>query len=254
MCVLAFAWSAHPRWPLLVAANRDELHERPSAPLARWSDLHHLIGGRDLRSGGTWLGVSERGRLVTVTNRRGFGDPLPEMASRGALVADLLSGEGVYADPANARLSDFNPFNLIHVDGTGAHYLSNRPESTRTALAPGIYGLSNGGLDEPWPKTLQLKAFLLRWVVEAGDDPAALLDVLRTEGLPDFGIPPEAPSDIAQEPAQSPIFIRNPVYGTRCSTVVAVDAEGRGTIIERRFDAKAEPIGETMLNFTWPHS
>src|SRR5438093_10047665 len=116
MCILALAWQAHPRWHLVVAGNRDELHARPSAPLARWDQPEHVIAGRDLKSGGTWLGVSEQGRMAVVTNLRGYGNPEPDRASRGALVTDVLSGDGRYADPSGAKLSDFNPFNLILVD------------------------------------------------------------------------------------------------------------------------------------------
>src|ERR1700754_2725628 len=98
MCILAFAWQAHPRWHLVLAGNRDERHDRPAAPLARWEAPADLIAGRDLKSGGTWLGVSEKGRLAVVTNLRGHGGPDPAKVSRGALVADLLAGEGAYGD------------------------------------------------------------------------------------------------------------------------------------------------------------
>lgn len=252
MCILALAWQAHPRWQLVVAGNRDELHARPSAPLARWTEQDHVIAGKDLKSGGTWMGVSEQGRFAVVTNLRGYGDPQPDRVSRGALVTDVLSGNGRYADPAEAKLSDFNPFNLIQADRGEAHFVSNRPHDTRSALAPGVYGLSNGSFDEPWPKTMQLKAFLLNWIVEEAHHPEQLFDGLRMEELPDVGLPPEAPSDAPFEPRQSPIFIRNTVYGTRCSTVVAIDAEGKGMIIERRFDPNGEPGGETAVSFAWP--
>lgn len=252
MCVLAIAWHAHPRWPLIVAANRDELHARPSAPLARWpDDPAGVIAGRDLQSGGTWLGVTERGRFAAVTNLRGYGLPDPDRASRGALVTDMLTGAGAYADPSEAQLQDFNPFNLIVVGGGEAQFLTNRPGSARSALAPGVYGLSNGALDAPWPKTLQLKAALLEWIVAGDGTPDALFDALCTESLPDFGIAPSAPSDVPQEAMTSPVFIRNPIYGTRCSTVVAVDGSGLGTIMERRFGAAGEPQGDTILSFDW---
>jgi len=252
MCVLAFAWNAHPHWRLVLAGNRDELHERPAAPLAHWADRDHVIAGRDLQAGGTWLGVSEQGRLAVVTNLRGYGSPRPDMASRGDLVADLLSGDGAYADPDATDLALFNPFNLLFADAEGARFLTNRPSPTRTALGPGLYGLSNGALDEPWPKTLQLKAMLLDWIVSGKDDPAILLDGLRSERLPDVGLAPDRPSDVPQEPRLSSIFIRNPVYGTRCSTVVAINNEGHGLIAERRFDAQGEPAGETRIAFAWP--
>lgn len=252
MCVLALAWRSHPRWRLVMAGNRDELHARPAAPLARWEHPDHVLAGRDLQSGGTWLGVSERGRFAVVTNLRGYGAPEPGRASRGALVTDLLSGSGSYADPGAARLSDFNPFNLIMADGGEARFLSNRPETIRSILAPGLYGLSNGTLDEPWPKTMRLKEILLDWIVAGASRPEALLDGLREETLPDIGLRPTVRSDIPQEPTLSPIFIRNPVYGTRCSTVVAIDDQGRGMIVERRYGPAGEAVGEMALPFSWP--
>lgn len=253
MCVLALAWQAHPRWRLVVAGNRDELHARPAAALMRWDGAGHVIAGRDLEAGGTWMGVSEQERFAVITNVRGFGPPTPGRASRGALVRDLLAGDGAYADIERANPAAFNPFNLIYVDRTGAHFLANRPGETRTRLDHGIYGLSNGALDEPWPKTMQLKAAMLDWIVAGADDPARLFDALALDALPDFGIVPAAPSDVPQEAPASPIFIRNPVYGTRCSTVLAVDRDGCGTIIERRFDADGTRTGETALSFAWPN-
>ena len=251
VCVLAFAWRAHPRWQLVVAGNRDELHARPAAPLARWHRPAHVLAGRDLQSGGSWLGISERGRFAVVTNLRGYGEPDPERASRGALVADALSGSGRYAELQGSVLAEFNPFNLILADRRQAVFASNRPEQMISLLAPGIYGLSNGALDEPWPKTMRLKERLLEWIVGTAWQPEILLDDLRDESLPDVGIRPASPSDVAQEPPLSPIFIRNPVYGTRCSTVVTVDDLGQGLIIERRYSPAGEGVGETALSFSW---
>ncbi|WP_150290310.1 NRDE family protein [Sphingobium estronivorans] len=252
MCIMAMAWEAHPRWKLILIGNRDELHARPAAPLARWQDEPSLLAGRDLQSGGTWIGVSEGGRAAIVTNLRGYGAPSPDRASRGALVTDLLTGKGAYADPETARLEDFNPFNLIWIDGLHAHFLTNRPAPVRTQLTPGLYGLSNGALDAPWPKTLALKTALLDWLVAGAQQPLALFDALRAESLPEGGITPDAPSDAPDEAAISPIFIRNPVYGTRCSTIIAIDAQGHGTITERRFDPDGERAGEDSIGFRWP--
>jgi uncharacterized protein with NRDE domain len=252
MCVLAFAWQAHPRWHLVAAGNRDELHSRPASPLARWDETQHVLAGRDLQSGGSWMGVSEQGRFAVVTNLRGYGAAHPERASRGALVADMLSGEGRYADPQPADLSAFNPFNLITADREHAHFLSNRPRAELTNLAHGIYGLSNGALDEPWPKTMQLKASLLDWIVAGASHPEVLLDSLCIERLPDFGTHSAEPSDVPLEAPLSPIFIRDAAYGTRCSTVVAIDVAGQGVVIERRFASDGETTGETSLSFSWP--
>jgi uncharacterized protein with NRDE domain len=250
MCIAAIAWQAHPRWLLVAIGNRDEFHDRPAAPLAAWDE--DILAGRDLRSGGTWLGVSRAGRFALVTNLRGYGDADPDRASRGSLVTDLLTRSGRYADPASAPLQDFNPFNLILADRSEAQFLSNRPDDIRSTLAHGIYGLSNGALDEPWPKTLQLKAALLDWLNKDGEDFVPLFAALRSETLAHVGVPPREPSDVPLEAPDTPPFIRNPVYGTRCSTVVAVDRAGIGTIIERRFSAESRADGETTLTFAWP--
>jgi uncharacterized protein with NRDE domain len=251
MCVLAFAWQAHPRWKLVVAGNRDELHARSAAPLTRWIDRPALLGGRDLVSGGTWLGVSDAGRLAVVTNLRGYGAARPNCASRGALVTDMLSGEGRYANPTDDDLAEFNPFNLIVADAGGASFLTNRPQADRRALAPGIFGLSNGRFDEPWPKTMRLKSAMLDWIVSEAMPPRRLLEVLGEDRLPEAGIRSVEPSDAPREPAVSPIFIRDPMYGTRCSTVVAIDVDGAGVFIERRFAASGNPVGEITMSFTW---
>jgi uncharacterized protein with NRDE domain len=252
MCVLAFAWRAHPRWRLVMAGNRDELHARPAAPLARWEGPHAILAGRDLQSGGTWLGVSEEGRFAVITNLRGFGVAEPGRPSRGALVTDMLAGEGRYADPAIADLADFNAFNLITARPDEAVFRTNGPTPARHALTPGVYGLSNGALDEPWPKTVRITTILRDWLAAAAEHPEALLSGLREETLPAHGDLPVTPSDVPQEAPVSPIFILNPVYGTRCSTVVAIGEDGQGVIIERRFEPDGARSGETELRFSWP--
>jgi len=249
MCVLALAFDEHPRWRLVLAGNRDELHARPAAPLHRWDGPGRVLAGRDLQSGGTWLGVSEEGRLAVVTNLRGYGPPEAGRPSRGLLLRDLLAGEGDYAKPGDEDLEALNPFNLFaFVDG-GLMFWTNRPAPGRRVLGPGLYGASNGPLDAPWPKTVRLKAALRAWLETDGERPEALLHALRDDRPPavESGPPSDAP-----EPPQTPVFIRNPLYGTRCSTVVAIGRDGRGTIAERRYDAGGEAVGETALAFGWP--
>lgn len=242
MCVLALAWQAHPGWRLVLAANRDERHDRASAPLARWTDAPTVLGGRDLVSGGTWLGVSDEGRLAVVTNLHTGAPPDPQAPSRGQLLKDLLTR----TDPALALCSDalatFNPFSLIFITGGEATFASNRPEAITHPLAPGVHGLSNAALNAPWPKTERLKAAVSDWLAQDSDERETLLDALaddRTAGD-------------ARVPAQSSIFIRNPIFGTRCSTVVTIDDAGQGTIVERRFRPDGTPDGQTTARFTWP--
>ena len=232
MCVAAAAFRAHPRWRLVVIGNRDEFHERPTAPLARWPN--GAIAGRDLQAGGTWLGVNDAGRFALVTNLRVDGYPLPHLASRGALVTDWLAGQ----EPA--ALETMNPFNLFMADAQAAWHLTNHPEVRRIPLTPGIHGLSNGPHAEPWAKTRALESALARWLAEDSADPAPLFAALadRTE-LPGPG----------PEPRFSPVFIRNALYGTRCSTVLLIGADGAARIIERRFDMGGQPAGETEIAF-----
>jgi uncharacterized protein with NRDE domain len=252
MCVLAMAWRAHPRWRLVVAGNRDELHTRPAQPLERWPENESVLAGRDLLSGGTWLGVSEQGRFAVITNLRGFGPPRPEAPSRGLLLKDMLLDTGSYIDPDDRALAAFSPFNMIRVQRSEAEFLTNQPTPVHRRLVPGIYGLSNGKLDAPWPKTVRLKTILTYWLSGNAVRPATLLDNLQEDRLAEPTELPIAPSDAPFEPRVSPIFIRNPVYGTRCGTVVAIDEQGQGIIIERRFDPTGTVTGETALPFVWP--
>lgn len=232
MCVAAIAWAAHPRWRMVAIGNRDEYHARPAAPLDRWEN--GILAGRDLEAGGTWLGVSP-GRFALVTNRRAEGYPRPRMASRGGLVTGWLLGE----DPGG--LAAMNPFNLFTAGPDGAQLSTNFPQIESRTLPPGIHGLSNGGLDERWHKIARLEVALADWL-DHDADPAALLDALADE----------TPDPVDPDNFLSPPFIRNPGYGTRCSSVIAVTADGRGTIIERRFDELGLVIGETALDFVWP--
>lgn len=250
MCVLAFAWRAHPGFELVLAGNRDERHDRPAAPLARWAGAPHVLAGRDLSAGGGWLGVSDRGRLAVVTNVRGYGGPEPDRPSRGALVADVLTEAGRYADLAVEDLPAFNPMNLITVRGGEAVYWANRPSPLRRSLRPGVYGMANGGLDDGWPKTDRLKAALSTWL-DQGGTAGGLLDVLMDEHRPRDNRLPATGLPLDVERTASAIFIRNLGYGTRCSSVVLVGAGGEGRFLERRFDEHGQVTGETELPFHW---
>lgn len=249
MCVVAVAWRAHPRWKLIVAGNRDELHARPAQPLSRWPGAARVIAGRDMQAGGTWLGISEQGRMVVVTNLRNVGDARTGVASRGDMVRDLLTGEGHFATPADVLEGDFNPYNLLMADGSGLRHLSNLPAPVDEPLRPGIFGVSNSAFATPWPKATALCAAVKRWAEAEGDAPEALLDVLRDETP--FAAPKGAAEDLPEAPFAS-FFIRNPVYGTRCSTAVAVDANGAGVITERSFDPEGRQQGEERVTFSWP--
>ena len=254
MCLLALAWKVHPRWQLLMAGNRDEFHARPTAGLAAWPapDLG-VLAGRDLRSGGTWAGVGLDGRMAVVTNVR---DPLARQTgpSRGALVADYLRGTGsaaAFADTLAGNAPAFAPFNLLLADRDSCQFLGNHP-LLRQALAPGIHGMSNGPLDAPWPKTLALNAALQGWVDAGREDLAPLWAALANENRADDARLPDTGIGLERERWLSAAFIRSPEYGTRASTVIALDAQGQGFIRERRFDPSGACIGETALTVGTP--
>ena len=229
MCVVALAHKAHPDWPLILIGNRDELHARAAAPLAEWDDGSGIVAGRDLQAGGTWLGVHRpSGRAVVVTNVRG-AMPDPAKESRGALVVDMLRGEGRLADPAAGDLPRFNAFNLFAVGDGKVRLLTNRPVPLIMPLEPGVHALANEPVDAPCPRAERLRT-ALEATVAAGGDPEGLLDTLMAE----------------DDPA---LFLRGDVYGTRASTLVAVSVAGDVRMIERRYEKGGRPAGTTALEF-----
>lgn len=238
MCIAVCAWRCDPEWPLVVIANRDEFHERPTAPLARWDDGSGIVAGRDMRSGGTWLGISEEaGRLALITNFRDPSSVRSDAPSRGALVSDWLTGDWHRVEDRQADLSRYNGFSLFLIDGDRGWVLDNR---TMAAPLPmdraGYYGLSNGAFRDPWPKVDRLVEDM-RGVLDHGPpDDDTLFAMLDKRGVP-------APADAED----APVFVADPVYGTRCSTVVMIGGDGIGKIAERRFDAAGNMTGETRI-------
>jgi uncharacterized protein with NRDE domain len=233
MCLVAFAVAASSRYPLVIAANRDERHERPTLPAGWWRDRPAVFGGRDLRALGTWLAVERGGRIGAVTNVR---EPQPATAprSRGALVADYLGGDRSAADFAAAlarQADDYAAFSLLLFEHGEMLYASNRAPTR--ALAPGMHALSNAPLGAEWPKERSAREGLER-SLEDRDPVAALLGLLADRGT----------ASTPEERYRSAHFIEGPVYGTRCSTVILVDAWGRLTFVERSFDAGARVAGE----------
>jgi uncharacterized protein with NRDE domain len=250
MCLLAIAWKVHPRWRLLLAGNRDEFHPRPTAPLAHWQEPGGIVAGRDLQSGGTWAGVSAGGRMAVVTNVRDPALRKPGAPSRGALATAFLGATAPAAAHAARLLASaqaYAPFNLLLADGESCEYVGNTPATRQVRLAPGVHGLSNGDLDEPWPKVVALCERLGAWIDAGDDDPAPLWAALADETRADDAALPDTGVGIALERMLSPAFIRDADYGTRASTLIAIDHDGRGWIAERRFGPDGVFEGETVL-------
>jgi uncharacterized protein with NRDE domain len=253
MCLLVVAWLSHPRYRLVVAGNRDEFHDRPSAPLGWWSDVPGVLAGRDLRASGTWMGVARGDRFGIVTNFRNVEASAPAQSpSRGELVPRFLREDRepqAFLEDLRATAHRFAGFNLLLGDSSALHYYSNAVPTPPRALPPGIYGLSNHQLDEPWPKLVRTRQ---RFAAElARDEPApeALFDVLadRTPTTDDEPPATGLPEDLVR--ALSAPFVRHERYGTRCSTLVFVEHDGRTRVHERRFDAAGAQTGSSRFEF-----
>ncbi|MBU6248047.1 MAG: NRDE family protein [Xanthomonadaceae bacterium] len=250
MCLIGFAWNAHPRWRLVLAGNRDEFHGRPSEPLARWPDTA-MAAGRDLEAGGTWLGVTDDGRCAVVTNVRDPRDPQLGR-SRGLLALDYLTGASdatAHAACLRADAAHYRPFNLLTFDAHAAFYLGNRPAPRVQPVTPGVHGLSNADFNTPWPKTRALMARIEAWLAGDAIDVEPLFAALSDEQRAADALLPDTGVGLERERWLSSAFIRGDRYGTRASTVVLIDHDGTGAIIERRFGPDGRGDGQSTLRF-----
>jgi uncharacterized protein with NRDE domain len=250
MCLVALAIDQSRRFPLVVASNRDEFFERPTARLAWWSprpDAPAVLAGRDLESGGSWLGLTAQGRLAMLTNVRNGAPQDPGAPSRGRIVTDWLSAREETGDFwMRTALSGYNGFNLIAADfAHGECFFASNVNAQPKRLERGLFGLSNGELDARWPKVEALKAGMREAIdTEAPvEEFAAQLFALLADRTvaPDNDLP-QTGIAIERERQLSPAFIRTPdqSYGTRCSTLVITERAGRSPIthvFERTFSA-----------------
>jgi uncharacterized protein with NRDE domain len=227
VCLIIAGWQAHPDYPLVVAANRDEFVNRPAVPAHWWPDAPHLLAGRDLEAGGTWLGISRSGRFSALTNFRDPSQRASGLPSRGALVRAALeasSGPRETLDNIARNSADYAGFNLLVSDGAqfGIHESTT---GTVRLLAPGVYGLSNHVLDTEWPKLKRAREAFSA-ALHTLPDSRAFLTLLRDttpvadDQLPDTGV------SLEWERRLSTAFIDSPTYGTRCSTLLTVDRSG----------------------------
>ena len=246
MCLIVFAWRPAHAQPLIVAANRDEFYARPTQPLAQWVDAPQVYAGRDLEAGGTWLGINADGRFAALTNIRN-----PSLAlgrrSRGELVAQFLTSNRLIEDylaEVAGRSSEYGGFNLLVGDREQLYYLNGSAPEPRL-LDEGVYGLSNAGLDTPWPKVSKTKAALTTQL--DAPNPLALMALLSdpttapTAELPDTGV------SLETETLLSSAFIASPTYGTRASTVLIVNANGKRQLIEHSFGPYGGRLGEVEI-------
>jgi uncharacterized protein with NRDE domain len=252
MCLLVISWKSHPRYRLVLAGNRDEFHDRPAAPLNWWQDDPRILGGRDLKAGGTWLGVARSGRFGIVTNYRDLQAPVEAAPSRGSLVPRFLTGATSpkeYLDDLRGAALRYSGFNLLVGGSRALYYFSNRGPKAPTALAPGVYGLSNHLLNTPWPKLARTRERFEKLLAEPelqSDDLFAMLadrEQAPVDNLPSTGLPSD------WERVVSAPFIVNERYGTRCSSLLLVERNGRSILHERRFDPAGVQTGTSRFEY-----
>jgi uncharacterized protein with NRDE domain len=249
MCLIVFAWQAHPEYRLVMAANRDEFHCRPSQALHWWADDPDILAGRDLQAGGTWLASHRAGKFATVTNYREQQRTEARFRSRGELVTNFVTSNMTAEKFGNSVAGEqYAGFSLLAIDNDDLYYVSNRGDGP-TLLAPGIYGLSNASLDTPWSKLLRSRE-RLRLLVDSGEvNEAALMHLMADrEPAPVSGeVAAELPFEIAR--ALTAPFIVSPDYGTRCSTSVMWSHSGTVALSERSFDAAGNATGDSRYSF-----
>ena len=241
MCLIVFAWKLIPNLPLIAAANRDEFYERPSAPAAAWLEHPQVFAGRDLKAGGSWMGIAHDAvagaRFAAITNIRGPQERRTDAPSRGALVTDYLAGTMTaqeYVAKLEAVSDLYNGFNLVLGDRDTLIWFSNRGQHDARngkALAPGIYGLSNALLDAAWPKILKTKAQFASLLCQGAPDEAYFDMLADTTRAPDNRLP-ETGVSLELERLLSAVRIESPGYGTRTSSIFKLYAEGAATLHE----------------------
>ena len=247
MCLIVFAYKEHPEYDFIFAANRDEFYQRPTRPAQFWEEEPHVLAGKDLKAGGTWMGITRSGYLASLTNYRDPDLQKEDPPSRGHLVLEYLREEPDpvrYLEQVDQNADRYNGFNLITGHMDRLMYYSNQKKSP-VDIEPGIHGLSNHLLDTPWPKVRKAKSDLEELLHERDEvDKESLFELLKydqpapDDELPDTGISQEL------ERAVSPIFIKTGDYGTRSSTVLLIDKKGRATFEERRFKAGTQEMEE----------
>lgn len=249
MCLVTFAWETHPRYRLILAANRDELHARPSQQAHWWPDRPDLLAGRDLQAGGTWLAVSRSGRFATVTNYREHQRVPAGQRSRGEIVTDFIGGD---RDPLTfvgaIEDADYAGVSVLATDGDDMGYASNRGDAAR-CLEPGIYGLGNASLDTPWSKIRRTKQTLRSLVDADKANPTELLRMLADRTPAPSNEIEDSEYPFSLEQAISAPFICSDTYGTRCSTILTIGNDGSVEFFERRFGADGSASGDTRFRF-----
>ncbi|MFM9113030.1 MAG: NRDE family protein, partial [Polynucleobacter victoriensis] len=264
MCLILTSWQSHPEYPLVVLANRDEFYERATDRMHWWHDHPHILAGRDRADvkgqSGTWMGINKTGRFAAITNVRAPSEKNPDAQTRGEITAKFLKSADspeTFINVHGHTFNRYNGFNLLATDLSDKDpvlvWLSNRVlmgKSLRPRkvmhpqkLNPGIYGLSNGMLDTPWPKVQhRVGAFAQLLAMDIGEFKRSEHYLRAMEDMtqaPDDYLPQTGVS-YEWEKALSSAFIRTPNYGTRSTSLIRIRKDGRYEVIEKLFNSEKE--------------
>jgi len=251
MCLIVFANDFLKDYKLIFAANRDEFYNRPTEQADFWKDHPDLLAGKDLQAGGTWMGITRKGKFAAITNFRDLKNHRNDAPSRGNLTLDFLVNDFTpeeYYNRLSSDLQDYNGFNLILGDTNELYYFSNKTNGLKK-LEPGIHGISNAILDTPWPKVEKSKRQLKHLIEQKNIHPWEVLNLLddtspaKDEELPDTGV------GLELERTLSSIFIKSEKYGTRSSTIVTVDKHNNVKFVEKTYYANTGRFSNKEFNF-----
>ncbi|CAH2295606.1 Hypothetical predicted protein [Pelobates cultripes] len=255
MCIIFFKFDPRPvsknAYRLILAANRDEFYHRPAKPADFWGGNNEILSGLDMetgKEGGTWLGISKRGKLAALTNYLQTKIDI-HAKGRGTLVSSFLTSDldsFSYLKKISAEGHLYNPFNLVAADfnntrGDVICYYGSKGEQEPVRLKPGVYGLSCSLLDTPWKK-LQHGKSLFADIIKKSQDIARedlvqeLIKVMNNEDpqLPDPAIEEQGKEFVRPIlNGYSAVCVRCPGYGTRTNTIVLIDSDGHVTFTER---------------------
>lgn len=253
MCILFIAINQHKDFPLIIAANRDEFYRRPTHTSAFWPDVPHMLAGKDLQAGGTWMGVTRQGKLSALTNIRAPETVNPQARTRGELVANFLSRDitaAEYLQQIQMTRTQYNGYNLLFGDWHSLFVYNNHLNEV-SKLEQGVYGLSNANLNSDWPKVNSGMRVLADYCRDDHDfEHEHLFDLLKDSTRADDANLPQTGVPLELERALSSIYIRLPEYGTRSSTVLTVDKHQHLLWLERTYDENGHNLNQKNVSFS----
>ena len=251
MCLLLISYKNHPRYKLIIAANRDEFYSRPASSAHFWDNKPDLLAGQDMKAGGSWLGLTTSGRFSALTNYRDTRNLKNDAPTRGYLVTDFLLNRfssAEYVKMLKEKSDIYNGYNLIFGDVDELNYFSNQTKEV-IEITPGVYGLSNHLLDTPWYKVEQSKTLFSKILTNGNITAGDLFEILSDRSTPPDDTLPDTGVGLEIERTISPVFVETPKYGTRSSTVILVDNKNHTTFTENSLNAVSKKWTKSTFEF-----